>query len=491
MTFFPARFALALHRSRFALLALFCSAVLPVVAHAQGSEPSKQEKFYLSDNISEELGKIRPLADAKKWDEALAMIDGLLKTVAPTSFDYVSLCTYKFQFLLNKGDNSAAIEPMETALNLSRQFHYLEPSIELEITQYLTQLYLLESQAKGLKPELQKQYYSKSAQYAEQVIKLTPAPTADNYFLYAQVLYYWTMSTPEKIDGEMLKKAQAQVEKALLTVAHPKEQLWQMLNGILIQQTEYVRAGEIMELLVKQYPNNKTYWGQLQQIYLTLAANEKDTQKALEYSIRAIVTTERAQALGQLNTPKDNFNIVGVYINIGQYERAAELLQAGLRNGAIDNEQKNWEYLAMCYQQLSKELKAIDILKEATTHFPKSGALHFQIAQLYAQIDKADQAYSEATKALELGNVEKPGAIYCALSYWAFDQGKYDEALIVVNKAFEYPEGKKDPQLPRVKTAILDAIKERDFFKGAGQDQSKQPAAGQKKPSEIKQPTSL
>ena len=167
------------------------------------------------------------------------------------------------------------------------------------------------------------------------------------------------------------------------------------------------------------------------------------------------------------------------------------MLQAGLRNGAIDNEQKNWEYLAMCYQQLSKELKAIDILKEATTHFPKSGALHFQIAQLYAQIDKADQAYSEATKALELGNVEKPGAIYCALSYWAFDQGKYDEALIVVNKAFEYPEGKKDPQLPRVKTAILDAIKERDFFKGAGQDQSKQPAAGQKKPSEIKQPTSL
>jgi len=489
VTFFPARFALVLHRSRFALLTLFCSAVLPVVAPAQ--ESSKQEKFYLSDSVSEELGKVRPLADAKKWDEALAMIGSLMKTAAPNSFDYVSLCTYKFQFLLNKGDNSAAIEPMETALSLSRQFHYLEPSIELEITQYLTQLYLLESQAKGLKPEQQKLYYSKSAQYAEQMIKFSPAPTADNYFLYAQVLYYWTMATPEKVDAEMLKKAQTQVEKALLLVAHPKEQLWQMLNGILIQQTDYVRAAEIMELLVKQYPNNKTYWSQLQQIYLTLGANEKDTQKALEYNIRAIVTTERAQALGQLNSPKDNFNLVGVYINIAQYERAAELLQAGLRNGTIENEQKNWEYLAMCYQQLNKELKAVDVLKEATTHFPTSGALHFQIAQLYAQIDKADQAYYEAEKALELGNVEKPGAVYCALSYWAFDQGKFDEALVAVNKAFEYPEGKKDPQLPRVKTAIMDAIKERDFFKNAGQDQSKQPAAGQKKPSDSKQTKSL
>ena len=495
MTFFPAQFALALRRSRLALLALCCSAVLPIATQAQEQTP--KEKFYVTDKVSEELGKIRPLNEAKKWDEALTALDALMKTVEPTSYDYAFMCTLKFGFLLNKGDNSAAIEPMETALNLSRQFHYLEPSIELEITQYLTSLYLLESQAKGIKPELQKLDYSKSAHYAEQVIQRTPAPTADNYFLYAQVLYYWAMATPEKVDAEMLKRSQLQLEQALLVAAHPKEQVWQLLNGVLIQQSDYVRAGEIMELLVKQYPNNKTYWGQLQQVYLTLGMNEKDTQKALEYNIRAIVTTERAQALGQLNTPKDNFNLVGVYFNIGQFARVAELLQAGLRNGTIEDEQKNWEYLAVAYQQINKELKAIEVLREATTHFPKAGSLHFQIALIYFQLDKEEQAYNEAVKALELGNVEKPGAIYCYLSYWAHDLGKYDEALVAVNKALEYPEGKKDAQILRVKGAILDAIKERDFANGAGQDQPQQPAAGQNKPSEpkkqpaVKQPKSV
>ena len=238
MTFFSAHFPLAVRLSRVGLLALLGSVVLPISTQAQDA-PKPQEKFYVSDKVAEELGKIRPIAEAKRWDEALAMVDALIKTSAPNSFDVVTLCNYKFQFLLNKGDNAAAIEPMETSLNLSRQFHYLEPSIELEITQYLAQIYLLESQAKGIKPEQQKQYYSKAAQYAEQVIQRTAAPTSDNYFLYAQVLYYWAMATPEKVDMELMKKAQVQVEKALLMSTRPKEQLWQMLNGILIQQTDY------------------------------------------------------------------------------------------------------------------------------------------------------------------------------------------------------------------------------------------------------------
>ncbi len=495
MTFFPAHFALALRRSRFALLALCCSAVLPIAAQAQEQAP--HEKFYVSDKISEELGKIRPLNDAKKWDEALTMIDALIKTVGPDSFDLVTLDNFKVQFLLNKGDNAGAIEPMETSLRLSKQFHYLDDAIELELTQSLAQLYLLESQTKGIKLDQQKLYYAKSAQYAESVIQRTAKPTADNYFLYAQVLYYWAMAVPEKIDNDLLKKAQLQLEQALLLSTHPKEQILGMLNSLLIQQTDYVRSGELLELLVKQFPNNKTYWGQLQQIYLTLGANEKDLQKAYEYNIRAIVTTERAQALGQLNTSKDNFNLVGVYINIAQYERAAELLGAGLRNGTIDNDQKNWEYLAMCYQQLNKELKAIEVLKEAAAHFPKAGSLHFQIAQLYSLIDKPELAYAEATKALEIGNIEKPGAVYCSLAYWGFDLQKYDEALVAVNKAIGYPEGQKDPQIPRVKGAILDAIKERDAANGIFDNPPQQPAAGQKKSPEpkkqpeLKQPKSM
>ena len=486
MTFFPAHFAFALRRSRFALLALFCSAVLPVVTQAQ--EPPKQEKFYTTDRVSEELGKVRPLVDAKKWDEAIAFIDGLIKTAEPNSFDLVTLCNYKVQFLLNKGDYAKAIEPLETSLRLAEQFHYLESRVELELTQYLAQIYFQEAMVKNRTADQQQLYYAKAAEYAERFVLRTPNPTADNHFVYSSILYYWVISMPNNIDKGLLKKARIEIEKGLLLSIHSKEQHMQLLLAILIQEGDYVRCGELLELLVKQFPNRKTYWQQLQQVYFSLAG-DKDPKKSWEYNIRAILTTERAQALGQLNTPKDNFNLVGIYINIQQYERAAELLQAGLKNGAIDNEQKNWEYLAMCYQQGDKELKAIEILKEATTHFPKSGALHFQIAQFYAQIEKTEQAYNAAVKALEIGNLEKPGVVYSYLAYWAFDLRKYDEALVAVNKAYEYPEAKKDPQLSRVKAAIEDSIKEREFNQAAIEGQPQQPSAEQKKqPGPKKQP---
>jgi len=488
VTFFPAHFAPTLRRSGFALLALLCSAVLPTVARAQ-EKPKLQERFYLTDKVAEELGKIRPLVDAKKWDEALVVIDGLIKTAAPKSYDLVNLSYYKYLYLSYKNEYSQAIEPLETAVTLCEQFHYFENTVETELTQTLAQLYLLESQTKGIKPEQQKLCYSKAAHYADQFIQLTPNPTADNYFVYAQILYYAAMATPDKTDMEMLKKSQVQIEKGLLTVTHPKEQHWQILYGILIQQGDYVRAGEIVELLAKQFPNSKNYWPQLQNIYINLGANEKDTQKSLEYSIRAIITMERAQALGQLNTPKDNFALVAQYYNIGQFERVSELLQTGLRNGSIENLQPNWEYLATSYQQINKEQQAIEALKEAETHFPKAGSLHFQIAQIYSQTDKLDLAYNEAVKALEIGNIDKPGAIYCLMSYWAFDLHKYDEALVAVNKALGYPEGPKDPQIPRLKGAIQEAINERDRAKGPAEDQSKQPSAGQKQqPEPKKQP---
>jgi len=496
VTFFPAHFALALRRSRFALLALFCSAILPAVTGAQES-PKQQERFYLSDKVSEELGKIKVLNDAKKADEALAALNAVMKTVDPTSYDYAFMCTVKFGFLLAKGDNAESIEPMETALNLSRQHHYLEEGVEIDISQYLAQVYLIESQAKGIKPDQQKLYYSRAAQYAESVVQRSTKLTADNYYLYAQALYYLARATPEKVDPELLKKSQAQIEKALLMATHPKEQLWMMLNGLLIEQGDYVRSGEIVELLVKQYPNNKTYWQQLQTIYLSLGINEKDTQKALEYNIRAIVTMERAQALGQMNTPKDNLALFAAYFNIGQFGRASELLHAGLRNGSIENLQQNWEYLAQAYQQINQELKAIEVLKEAETHFPKAGSLHFKIALLYFGLDKSDQAYNEAMKALELGNVEKLGDIYSHLAYWAYELAKYDEALVAANKALEYPEGKKDSQLLRLKGVIENAIKERDFLKGNPPDQPQPPQPGQKqepepkKQPDLKQPKSL
>src|SRR6185295_13612076 len=118
-----------------------------------------------------------------------------------------------------------------------------------------------------------------------------------------------------------------------------------------------------------------------------------------------IASIERAQALGFLRTPKDNYTLVGLYFNVGQFGKATELLYAGLKSGAIEPLQANWELLAYSFQQVDKPYQAIEVLKEAAKHFPKSGQLDYQVAQIYYSLDKPKEAYASLVSATTKGHL--------------------------------------------------------------------------------------
>jgi tetratricopeptide (TPR) repeat protein len=174
---------------------------------------------------------------------------------------------------------------------------------------------------------------------------------------------------------------------------------------------------------------------------------------------------ERAQALGLMQTPKDNYNLVTMYYNAGQFGKATDLLYSGLKSGAIESDLKNWQLLAYSYQQIGRDAQAIAVLKEAGTAFP-SGQIEFQIGQIYSQMDnKTAEAYAYYSKAVAKGGLEKPHSAYMFLAYTAFELEKFDEALAAINKTIASPDGQKDAQAPRLKQAIEDAVKEREALK--------------------------
>ena len=109
--------------------------------------------------------------------------------------------------------------------------------------------------------------------------------------------------------------------------------------------------------------------------------------------MRAIITLERAQERGILNSPRENLSRVGLYYNLQRFDRVAELLEEGLANGSIENEQNNWELLAAAYQQIFQEYKAIDAYDRAIEHFPDaSGKFHSAITNLYWGMDDKEKA---------------------------------------------------------------------------------------------------
>lgn len=438
-----------------ALLAGLLAALCPPLPAQQTTREVPQ----LTERTSAELGKLQALVDAKNWDGAFSILNALRSTVPPNSYDYALVSDIIGKIYLQKGDYNAALDPIETAVKLADRNNYFEQRALLDNVFFLVQLYYQAAVASKV-PAEQEQLFEKSLTYLKRWLKETPKKTDDAIGLYANILYNRAVANPEHVNKALLDEAKAQCMEGLRLSIRPKDSFYLLLLACLQQEQDYATSADILEILVKRVPTNKTYWQQLATTYLNLAS-DKNPRRALEYNIRAINTIERAQALGIMNTPKDNYNLISVYFNIGQYGKATDLLAKGLRDGSIENDQKHWELLAYSYQQINRETAAIDTLKEASRRFPKAGQLDFQIAQIYYGLDKVEDAYRYLGLATAKGNLDKPGSTYAFMAYLAFDLKRFDEALAAADKALTMPDAKGDKQLPQLRQAIEQAIKDR------------------------------
>ena len=430
---------------------LAATLVLAVTLPAQQVERS----YSPSDETAEGLIKYKTAMDAKNYAEAHAILDGLAAKVPADGYDAALIHQYRLQIHLQTGEFSKAIEPMERSLQLSESKNptFFEERVTRELYYYLVQLHFQEANnTKNV--TLAAAHMDKATKFMESWVRITPQTHSDAQMLYSQLLLSRALLIPEKPDLSMIKRAMEQVDIGLLLTTRPRDTFY-ILKLVCLQQLDRnAEAAELLELLVKIKPDSSTYWSQLAGLYLNVSQE-----------LRAIVTIERAQAHGFMNTPKDHFNLVGIYFNIGQYEKAAELLETGLKNGTIDSDIKNWELLALCYQQLQRPLKGIEALKRGTAAFPQSGQLEFLIAQSYTAIDKPELALGHIQAAITKGNLTRPYQAYLSLAYTAYSLKKYEVALEAARKATEFPEGAKDGET--MKKALEDIIKDRETKKNS------------------------
>lgn len=436
-------------RSALCLLGL---ALLAVSAPAQQSGAPVRE-YSLSDATGEILPKYKEAVEAKNYPTALAILEAQLAKVPADSYDAALLYQIKVQTLLQKGDYSLAIEPLEKgiALSDSKTPTYYEERITREFLFFLAQLYLQE--ATGSKnAAATARLYEKADNTMARWLKLSPKSNPEAQLIYAQLLYGRAVQVADHPDMAIIKRALEQVDIGLRLSTHPKDTFY-LLKLVCLQQLERnAEAVEVLELLVKLKPEASSYWQQLAALYLGTGQD-----------LRAVLSIERAQARGLMNTPKDHFNLIGIYFNLGQFQKAAELLEVGLHNGTVDNEIKNWELLALAYNQLERPYKAIDALKDATKAFPKSGQIEFMIAQAYHGLDKPADALPHLQAAVAKGGLTKPHSVNLFLAYVAYELKKFDIALAAAKKAAEYPEGAKDAQ--NMIKAVEEIVKDREAKK--------------------------
>jgi Tfp pilus assembly protein PilF len=441
-------------------LAALLAFALPCASHGQNA-PKKE----ISDEVSAAFGKLRELTDAKNFTAALAQLDALLATAGPESFDRALIAQIKAQILLADGKFSAAVEPLETALALGERHAFFETSALQEQRYMLAQIYCqLAAEEKEI--ARQRPLYDRASDQLARWFASAARPTAEAHLLAASLLYNRATLTAGEPDALQLRQARGEAEKGLALQARPNFQLYILILAALQQLGDARESADILELLVKHQPDSSTYWQQLAATYLGLAADTKDEAASFRYHLRAILTIERAQARGLLNSPKDRLNLVAIYFNIHQFDRAAMLLEKGLADGSLENQRRNWELLASAYQQLRQSARTIDAFERAIRSLPKDGQCEFGLAQFHYGQGRADEAYRHLEAAAAKGGLDQPGQAKLFTAYVACELQRYDDAARWLEIAARHDDVKKD-DLARLDRAVRDALRERAALREA------------------------
>jgi hypothetical protein len=433
---------------------------------AEGGQPEAT----LSDSVGDGLAKLKPFLDAKDYAGAVRLLDTLLQTATADSYDQAFLLDTKAKIFAQSNDYPAALAPMEAALAIAERHHFFNNRQEMDDLYFVSQLYYEDAESGKKTRDEQMPLYEKAIAAIEHWQRIAPKLTEDISDYYSRLLYAEAVAKDDKHpDPELIKKVHDQVEKTLRMSVHPKDGTYVLLLAVLQQQQSYGEAAEVMEMLLAKNPINKVYWQDLFNFYIYLAQNTKDMAKNREYNIRAINTLERAQTYGFLKAPRDNYLLFTLYYESAQYGTAADLLYKGLKNGSIDSDLDKWGLLSASYQQINQDFTALEVLKDAQKRFPKNGDLDLKIANIYAGLEKPQDALKFYMSAEEKGVTGKSQKSYLllALAYQAYELQRFDEAKVAVDKALALAGNKDDRQLKVLKNAIEESIKERDTKKAA------------------------
>ncbi len=470
---------------RCARVAGFAAALALSASLASAQQGGQKQPFSVGEKTSEALTKLKPLQESQNWDGMIALLDAI-PGIKPDSYDQALILDMKAKLYIQKNQLNKAIEPWEKVVQLAETHGYFEKKQVLDIVTFLAQLYAQEGTS-SKDPVVQQRNFGKAVSYFKRVMENTPKPTPELMMTYASILYY-KGSNASNPDAAAIKEAREIVEKGLLTSIKPKEGFYQLLLTLQQSQNDLAGSAEVLELLLKQSPAKKDYWQLLMASYLQLSekAKDKDPQLAKDYLTRAIVTCERAQALGHLGTPKDNMNLVSLYLMANQFTKGTELLYNGMKSGKIESEPNNWRVLGRYYLEADLNTQAVAVLDEAAKLFPKNGEIEVQLAQIYLQMEKPREALRHAKAAVAKGNFEgtKPFSVHYLIAYTAYELGEIDESFAALTIAEKFPEAAKDGQLPRLKGVVQEAINERNHAKDSKENKDKKAPA--KTPQPVK-----
>ena len=213
----------------------------------------------------------------------------------------------------------------------------------------------------------------------------------------------------------------------------PKESWYQLKLAAHYELEQFVDAAATLELMISRWPDKKSYWMQLTQIYYKLEQEDK-----------ALATLALAYRKDLLDHQGDITYLSGLYSNADVPYKAAEVLEKGINDGIVEPTKVHWVTVAETWyasEELERSLVAFEKAGQAAT----DGEIDLRRGFILIDMENWESALEALDRALSKGGFDdrRTGEAYLLRGMAKFNLGRFDAASSDWGKASRY-ESTKD-----------------------------------------------
>ena len=311
---------------------------------------------------------------------------------------------------------TAALLNLRTNATKKAQRHFLS-ALELDRFPDKTRLYVLQTLA-GL--SMQEEAFEAAIAYYQDYLQLA-SEAGNEILLGLGSAYFYNRQYPETIET---------VTTALQNTT--TEDLYRLLFASYYELKQFDKGAGTLEEMIRLWPARQQYWQHLYSLYIE---QEKYAQ--------ALEIMEAALNQGFLATEADILQYVHLLYQEHLPHKAARVLQGAMDHQKAGENLKNYELLATLFQRSKERLEAIEALKKAST-FAEKGNNDFIIAQLLFEMETSyEVVVTYAQRAIQKG-IEQEGGAHMLIAVASMELGDDEAARKHLTIASQFDETRQE-----------------------------------------------
>ncbi|HTE40673.1 MAG TPA: tetratricopeptide repeat protein [Steroidobacteraceae bacterium] len=227
------------------------------------------------------------------------------------------------------------------------------------------------------------------------------------------------------------QEALPQIDQAIAKSKTPKELWIQMKLAISYELKDFPACAQALVQLIGIVPAKADYWRQLSSLFYEM---KKDTE-----SVAVLALAERQ---GFVEKPNEIKNLYSVYMMLELPLKAGNLLQDAFDKKKLPADEKNLESIADAWINSRETVKAEATLKKLAS-ISEKGEYYYKLGGMYGDEERWKDSKDMLEKALEKGNLKKPGEVWIRLAVAQHGLKNTPGAITALQKAVTFDDTRK------------------------------------------------